>query len=896
MKKIAILLEYINENYDILAEVYGQKVIDTIKADFKKQMEDNPGVPGFSDPITKKPFTDAQLDQFISAFDKLRSNLPSPQNDIYNYTTLKDEFELDDFFSLLANKDKTTTEKEKELEIPDLIYSSEDGNIKLFNGNREDLCTRFKGEVPWCITKGSWAGYRYSSRNGYPTFYLVKNSNLPDDNALSFVAIQSRANDNWVYTNRKNSPYESRVMTFDELLREVPWLSEIPNVKSKMPWVDITDTEREEQEYKNTPVSYSTWNLYFTPTQKLRYFNIRSTGNNPVKLFDDMSQEKFVSDYLPKLDKNLKESIIRNQLVEMKYLVDNYDNPNFTDSDKKLILKFYLQEGRLSIKQAEELLAKTTVPFELKKDIVNNDKITKNDDRRFFVSSNGNDIIELMFENRFQDVAIRVFKLKPNGTTVSKVFDKVSSTIASKYLSVYPDIDTLPFSVILKLVSSDAATPDLIKKVIDKAKTDEESALLAKQLEDGSTLLIDTNAFTAYKIVNNKVTSLPFSSEEVQNSLTDAGENEKITNNILSVFTNETGNIPSNISKDALLTLVNSIPPQNRVVTLSGTPYILKPAADDNDNKLFTLIPTLKDGVTAFRIWVNRNDEYWRRASYDTSILTPEYCQLIFNYLRSQNMTYTNRDLMGIFGSNIGRSPRSFKNFIDNNPPLDNANTLRPIIYEDSPYLLNTQNPRESYRLGTTGRVLNKSFSPREVAAITGQPVPAATRRGRQPGAAAAAATPPAAAGQVNDAVRQAIDAAGLTTGFNALPTPLKNRILSGTVVDNDSGATSRNRALGDRGRVMRIISAGQSKMYLIRLSASGTMIAQASFQPEARHFIITSNTAFNMGRVGNFINALDARNLRENEKNILKRIALGAATKEELEEIKLKNIKNENQ
>jgi len=94
----------------------------------------------------------------------------------------------------------------------------------------------------------------------------------------------------------------------------------------------------------------------------------------------------------------------------------------------------------------------------------------------------------------------------------------------------------------------------------------------------------------------------------------------------------------------------------------------------------------------------------------------------------------------------------------------------------------------------------------------------------------------------------------------------------------------------------MRIISAGQSKIYLIRLSASGTMIAQASFQPEARHYIITANTAFNMGRVGNFINALDARNLRENEKNILKRIALGAATKEELEEIKLKNIKNEDQ
>jgi hypothetical protein len=64
-------------------------------------------------------------------------------------------------------------------------------------------------------------------------------------------------------------------------------------------------------------------------------------------------------------------------------------------------------------------------------------------------------------------------------------------------------------------------------------------------------------------------------------------------------------------------------------------------------------------------------------------------------------------------------------------------------------------------------------------------------------------------------------------------------------------------------------------------------MIGQASFQPEAIHFIITATSAFNMGRVGNFIDALTARNLRETE-DIL-RIAMGAATPEELEEIKSK-------
>jgi hypothetical protein len=41
------------------------------------------------------------------------------------------------------------------------------------------------------------------------------------------------------------------------------------------------------------------------------------------------------------------------------------------------------------------------------------------------------------------------------------------------------------------------------------------------------------------------------------------------------------------------------------------------------------------------------------------------------------------------------------------------------------------------------------------------------------------------------------------------------------------------------------------------------------------------------MGRVGNFIDALTARNLTEGAKDILSRIALGAATKKELDEIK---------
>ena len=74
MKSTHILLEYIDRNYDRLVEAYGKAVIDTVKADFKKQIADNPGVPGFMDPVTKKPFNDDQLDQFINAFYDMKGN------------------------------------------------------------------------------------------------------------------------------------------------------------------------------------------------------------------------------------------------------------------------------------------------------------------------------------------------------------------------------------------------------------------------------------------------------------------------------------------------------------------------------------------------------------------------------------------------------------------------------------------------------------------------------------------------------------------------------------------------------------------------------------------------------------------------------------------------------
>lgn len=893
MKNTSLLLEYIEKHYDRLVEAYGKAVVDAVKADFKKQMDDNPGAPGFSNPITKKPFTDDQLDTFIDAFDKIRSSLPSPQNDIYNYTTSKDKFELDDFFSLLAKKDKLTSKKDKENEIPDVIYSSEDGNIKIFNGNREDLCTRHSRDVPWCITKGSWAGYRYDANKGYPTFYLVKNSNLPDSDKLSFVAIQARANDNWVYTNRKNSPYESRVMNWETLNSEIPWLSQIPDAKSKMPWVDISDQEKEERNFRDKPIPYSTWDLYLTPNQKLRYINIRRANSySNQTLFSDMSEEKFVSEYFPKLDKSLRENLLRNQALNVNYLADNYENPNFTDGDRALILRFYLQEGRLSINDAEELLEKTTVPFQLKKDIVTGDKIAKNNNYRFFVTPDGSKIIMIIFNKSFTDISLKIFTVK-NGVTVFKEFNNVTPEIGTKYLSAYPELDTFPFKVLLKLASNKVVSNDIIEKVIEKAKNDTNSAMIVKELEDGSALLIDTNAFEAYKIQDGKLDAVPFASEEIQNVLSGEQGNSGVIDNILEPFRNGR-RIPDNISKQTILSLIKNLEPEKRFIDFRGEPALLIPAENTNDANLFKILYLNKNGLQT-PVLYGGDGERWREPSRDwQTAYAPEDFRLTSDYFRSRQETYSDDNLRDIFQS-APRGGQAIVNFINSNPPLNPANVYRPIIYQNSLYLFNTQNPGNSLRLGAGGRLINKSFNNRDVAAITGQEVPAA-RRVRQAapaageeeaGAEAPAAAAPAA-GEANANVVGYIEEYGLTAGVNALPATFRNRILTGQVVATDNGFQGRNRALGDRGRVVRIIANGPNRMYIIRLT-SGTYIAQASFQPDARHYIITTNAAFNMGRVGNFIDALTTRNLTEGAKDILSRIALGAATKEELDEIKSK-------
>jgi hypothetical protein len=211
-------------------------------------------------------------------------------------------------------------------------------------------------------------------------------------------------------------------------------------------------------------------------------------------------------------------------------------------------------------------------------------------------------------------------------------------------------------------------------------------------------------------------------------------------------------------------------------------------------------------------------------------------------------------------------------------PPIADSSPYRPYIQGDNYYLVNVNNPRESFVVSNNSGKLNKANIPVSVAARlrTGgaaEPAavaaaPVAGRRGRpagQPNAPRPAAAAPAAAGDIN--VSTAMDEIGILNGFLDLPRGVRNRLnvnnASRANPNNDRGASRRNNILGNAGRVGRIIQIGDSKIYIIRL-ANQQVIASVVSQPGNEHFLVTPQSAYRLGSPADLLQALQQRNLAE--------------------------------
>jgi hypothetical protein len=800
--------------------------------------------------------TDEQLKQYIQRFDVLKNSPKIQEKDLNKYS-------LSALIKLVtASKG---AEAEDEDKTPDVVY--QDNGITIWNGSKEGNCIMYGQGEKWCITRGSYGNYRYSSGRGYPTFYLAKNANLSDSDPLSFVAIQVRDNDEderYVYTNRKNSPHESNEMSFSGLTSEVPWLNDVPNIKNVLKYIPLSNTEKVTQLYKNNSIGIREW-MKLPFEAKKQYLVVRKDKS---ELFEDVTNSEFVSKYLPKYPQIANFIAITPGIISNNLLLANLDK--FDNQDKKSII------ANLRDKVSTTDLKSDSIPFDAKKLLTYLNKWELSSNERLYVTKDGSTIVRLKLGDT---ISVGLYQAEDDYPNI-----KLNQR-TSKYLLDYPELDKIPLRNIIKLSDDGVIDKSLIKKVLDNAKADPNSAIAVKDV-DGKEIVIDSNSFASYQIdKNGNIVSIPFESEEVQKAFAEEKDNESFQQNAINLVrtaADDRENLPATLDKNAFMSILKAAPYDKRKIQVDGKEYIVLPSIDENE---VSIIVKDTNKSTPEAVKIGGTGDNWRRySSYFT--MGEKGWKEYFAYMRNENQIYSEDELLALLRKSYGFSGDSKIGFIKATPPINPTGRYTVAYYapNNTAYLVNKQNPRESFKVSDrSGKLLKANVSSALSRQLLGgtpdqatptapgaQTQPGVRRRGRPAaGAAPAAPAAPAADGGIN--VTQRMQEAGLETSFLRLPRADYRRLAvtnaASILPSTDRGASRRNNQLGIRGRVTSVLSIGASKIYFIRLS-NGTNVASINVQPGNRNYVLFGNEQGNVAIAQNspteLLQALQNRNLAE--------------------------------
>ena len=823
-KNIHKFISHVVNNLSPLNE-YQEGEIKSLMAKFKQDADD-----------LNFEITDAELRKYIEDFDQLKNSFKVEDKNLRNWDFPK-------FIKLVTRAKGREIKKETG---PDVIYSGD--GITVYSGGNEELCQRHRNEVPWCITKNSFGNYRYVESRKFPSFYLIKNDTeeYRDDEKLAFVAIQVRnttdESEKYIWTPKDNDPNESKPMSWSQLTSDIPWLDSIPGVKDMLKNISLSPEEKGNFVFSKKAISIRQWISLPFAAKKI-YLIVRKDESD---LFNDISKDEFTANYLPNYPQLATFIATTAGIIPSNLLLKNLGK--FKDNDRKSIianLHTYIDTNELS---------KETIPFDVKKLLVTLKKWQIGSDERMYITKNGEAIVKLKFTSG--DVQVGVFTAEDDYPNI-----KLNAR-TSKYLLDYPDIDKIPFNTLIKLTNDNIVDKSFIENVIVKAEEDPNSSIVVKDVEDGK-ILLDSNSFTSYKIKDGKISSIPFDSEEVQSVLSSENENKGFQESAVNLVF-EDKNLPSDIDKNSFINILNNTPYSQRLGTARNVSAVIlvNPQAEvDSGNKLIFTIPRSIDRIPFSSITDYGRYGEWTRYDYTNSLGLQDWAKII-QYYKDTDQKFTDNKLKELLSS---RSTDTLaKSLVQMDLPMAEDSTLKPVMVGNRVLLVNANDPRSSFIVSDkSGKMLNKVLTPAQVRQILGgaaPAVPATTPRTPQTPTQAAPAAEP------NAAVDNRIDNAGLVTGFNSLPTNIKGRIRGGT----PTPYTRRNAAVDAIGTVQTLIQNGQSKFYIIQLP-SGTVIGFATMQPDARHYIVTTTTAYQVPRVGQLASVLQQRNISEGTKTMLK-------------------------
>lgn len=837
-----------------LVEAYSEKAVQGFLDKFKEEADD-----------LNINIDEQQIRTLIKIFDRTKEGLASDKRDLAKWKLP----ELIRFATKGAAGKKISDEGE-EIEItPDVVYHNDNDTIAIYNGSSEGNCVRYGKGEKWCITRSSFPSYRYSENRGNPTFYLARNTNLSDSNKLSFVAIQVRdpkktdEDERYVYTNRDNSPHESSPMSFNELQSEVPWLKEVPNLQSILKYIPISSSEKAATQYRNTPLSYKEWTKLPFATKE-QYLVTRGYNTDSDKeLFNDITNEKFVSTYLKNFPDLLKFVAETPGIVDPKLLLQNLDS--FPDSARKSIIA-NLGDG-IDSDQFREVLGSSQIPFDVKKLLVKLKKWKLETDERIYVTDDGSTIVKLKLGNNLR---MGLYQAEDDFPNV-----KINKR-TSRYLIDYPELTKLPFSNLVDLSEQGVLDKQVIDKVIEDAKKDPNSAIVVKDTEDGE-VIIDSSNLQPYKVVDGKLSKVSFNEPGVGDAFKSSAESEEFKKNAVNIAAITVDNLPERVNINALADIVDSLPINQRTVTVvrrrgynpengfvftdrSGAePVILFAKANPADgSEYFDMLKLVKRGHTV----INPN-----LSSYSL----PVY----FEVLRAKGKQFNDNELLSIFRSKAGSSD-FVRKFATSNPPVD-PNNVYKVVYDEpsrTVYLVNTRNRRESRKVNTsTGNLVGAMLSQGRYDELLGTqqqqaPQQAAPQQGQVQAARPAGGyyQQPAPVGNIN--IPNVMSELGARNQFEMIPANDRRRLRidNGAVLDPrvDGGARRRNQLLGNAGRVTLAYAALTSRIYVIRL-ANGTNVISIKVYPGNREYLlIPGQRAYQLNQPNELLTLLRQNNLAE--------------------------------
>ena len=792
--------------------------------------------------------TDEQLRGYIERFDQIKNNLPSDQRNINDYS-------LNDFIRLVTSSKGKEAAEEMDI-TPDVVYN--ENNIIIYNGSKEENCLRYGNGQTWCIAKnqGSFGNYRYSSDKKYPTFYLVKDNNLDDTDLKSFFIVVVGSDNTYKISDKTNNDVGGRATEWDRwenwsfIERHMPSVTGLKNIFKYIP---LSSKEKVNQLYKKNPVGVKEWEK-FPFSVKEQYLVVRKGQ----QMFTDIYNEEFIEKYLskyPHISKIISTNFgIISSIILVKYL------DKFSNQDANSIMAN--MRDKIPINQ----LLSSYIPFDVKMYLVEKDKWELNSNEALYVIKDKNAIVRLEFG---EDVKMGIYTKNDDYPDV-KINNKTS-----EYILGYPDLDTVPLNIILKLVSDNIIDKKTLNKIIEAAKKNPKSTLIVGDV-DGTELLLDTNSLTSYKIEDDKITKISFESEEVQQLLTKTGNKKNIQEKILNILRGKK-DIPVGVSTDSFKNIIEQIPYSQREMTIEESTYVV--LIPEGQSKYGVIYRGINEELSSYNYYyVNPfYSVYDRKISDSRRDIDEASWKAYFNYMRSKNENYTNDNLLALLKHNVRKQLKV--DFLKAEPPLSANNTLKIVTYNDEFVILNTGDSRRSFRITSLGKLGQANISPQLATRLLRQTTttpdaepeveapPVRTGRGRPAGVRNVPQADVAPIPTINDIrMSDKMVEFGLARGFSGLSRMAQRKFRGlGRIIPGPSsrGVSRRNNMLGDRGRVIETIEFGPTSVYIIR-RANGSIIASINIQPGNDHYIITSNNSYLLNGTDDIRRALQNPDLAE--------------------------------